>query len=109
MASSKNRFIWKIEVYFGEGTSLGEHGLGYHIVDRMMRGLKHQGHYLIVDNQFASINLLHHLMENGIWATGNIKKTSKNLSSGLYRESKPQVWRSMLIRIHVHMQMGLVS
>jgi hypothetical protein len=109
LASSKNRFIWKMEVYFGEGTGLGEHSLSYHVVDRMMRGLEHRGHCLIVDNLFASINLLHHLMVNGIWATGTIGRTSKNLSGGLYRESKPQVQGSMLIRIHVHMQMGLVS
>lgn len=47
LASSKNRFNWKMEVYFGKGTRCGEHGLGYHVVDRMMDGLEHRGHCLV--------------------------------------------------------------
>lgn len=41
LASSKSRFVWRIEVYFGEGTGTREHGLGYHVVERMTAGLHH--------------------------------------------------------------------
>jgi hypothetical protein len=109
LASSKSRFIWKMEVYFGKSTWCGEHGLGYHVVDRMMDGLEHRGHCLVVDNLFASVNLFYHLMVRRIWATDTIRWTNKNLPSGLYRNSNPQIRGSMLIRTHVHRQMGVVS
>jgi hypothetical protein len=109
LASSKNRFIWKMEVYFGEGTGCGEHGLGYHVIDCMMDGLEHGGHCLVVDNLFANVNLFHHLIVRGIWATGTVRQTSKNLPNGLYRDSNPQIRGSMLIRTHIHRQMGVVS
>ena len=86
LASSKSRFVWRVEVYFGEGTGAGKHGLGYHVVDRMVRGLEHRGHCLVVDNLFASVNLFHHLMCKGIWATGTVRRSSKNLPGGLYRK-----------------------
>ena len=38
LASSKSRFCWRVEVYFGEGTGLKEFGLGYHVVERMTAG-----------------------------------------------------------------------
>lgn len=91
LASSKSRFVWRLEVYFGEGTGVGEHGLGYHVVDRMVRGLENRGHCLVVDNLFASVNLFHHLMCLGIWATGTVRRNSKNLPGGLYRKSDDAV------------------
>ena len=60
--SSKSKFVWQIEVYFDEGTRTGEHSLGYHVVERMTIGLHHQGHCLVVDNMFGSVNLFHELM-----------------------------------------------
>ena len=42
LASSKSRFVWQMEVYFGEGTGAGPHGLGYHVVERMVKGLEHR-------------------------------------------------------------------
>lgn len=62
LASSKSRFVWRIEVYFGEGTGTGEHGLGYHVVERMTASLHHRGHCLVVDNLFGSVNSFHKLM-----------------------------------------------
>lgn len=66
LASSKSRFIWRIKVYFGEGTGAGPHGLGYHVVERMVVGLEYRGHHLVVDNLFASVNLFHELMVQGV-------------------------------------------
>ena len=73
LASSKSRFVWQMEVYFGEGTGAGPHGLGYHVVERMVKGLEHRGHCLVIDNFFASVNLFHELMCKGIWATGTVR------------------------------------
>jgi len=84
LVSSKSRFVWRIEVYFGEGTGVEEHGLGYHVVQKMVAGLENRGHILVVDNLFASVNLFHELMVNGIWATSTVRRTSKNLPGGLY-------------------------
>ena len=98
-----------MEVYPGEGSGNGEYGLGYHVVDRMVTGLEHRGHCLVVDNLFASVNLFHHLMCQGIWATGTVQRTSKNLPTGLYRDSNEKVRGSMVIRNHIHRQMGLVG
>lgn len=109
LASSKSRFVWRIEVYFGEGTGMEEHGLGYHVVERMVAGLHHRGHCLVVDNLFASVNLFHQLMVNGIWATGTVRRNNKNLPGGLYRVLQPDVRGSMLLRTHVHRQIGCVS
>ena len=109
LASSKSRFVWQMEVYFGEGTGAGPHGLGYHVVERMVKGLEHRGHCLVIDNFFASVNLFHELMCKGIWATGTVRRTSKNLPAGLYREPDPSVRGSMVIWNHVHRQMGVVS
>lgn len=75
----------------------------------MVRGLEHRGHCLVVDNLFASMNLFHHLMCQGIWVTGTVRRTSKNLPAGLYREADNKVRGSMLIRMHAHRQMGVVS
>lgn len=66
LASSKWRFVSNIEVYFGEGTSTSAHRLGYNVVTKMLEGLEGRGHCLIVDNLFASINLFHHLMVEGV-------------------------------------------
>ena len=109
LASSKSRFVWQMEVYFGEGTCAGSHGLGYHVVERMVRGLENRGHCLVIDNFFASVNLFHELMCKGIWATGTVRRTSKNLPNGLYREPDSNVRGSMVIWNHVHRQMGVVS
>lgn len=109
LASSKSRFVWRIEIYFGAGTGTEEHGLGCHVVERLVQGLHHRGHCLVVDNLFASVNLFHELMVQGIWATGTVRRTSKNLPEGLYRESDNAVRGSMLIRTHVFRQMGVVS
>ena len=109
LASSKCRFVWQMEVYFGEGTWAGPHGLGYHVVERMVKGLENRGHCLVIDNFFASVNLFHELMCKGIWATGTVRRTSKNLPGGLYREPDAIVRGSMVICNHVHRQMGVVS
>jgi hypothetical protein len=109
LASSKSRFVWQMEVYFGEGTGAGPHGLGYHVVERMVRGLENRGHCLVIDNFFASVNLFHELMCKGIWATGTVRRTSKNLPGGIYREPDTTVRGSMVIWNHVHRQMGVVS
>ena len=109
LASSKSRFVSNIEVYFGEGTGLGPHGLGYHVVLRMIAGLEQRWHCLVVDNLFASVNLFHELMVLGMWATGTVRKTSKNLPDGLYRESDNAVRGSMVIKVHDHRQMAVVS
>ena len=109
LASSKSRFVWQMEVYFGEGTGAGPHGLGYHVVERMVRGLENRGHCLVIDNFFASVNLFHELMCKGIWATGTVCRTSKNLPEGIYREPDATVRGSMVIWNHVHRQMGVVS
>jgi len=109
LASSKSRFVWRIEVYFGENSGMGEHGLGYHVVQRMVAGLHHKGHVLVVDNVFGSVNLFHELMVNRIWATGTVRRTSKNLPGSLYRKADSIVRGSMLIKNHIHKQMGVVS
>ena len=109
LASSKSRFVWQMEVYFGEGTGAGTHGLGFHVVERMVKGLENRGHCLVIDNFFASVNLFHELMCKGIWATGTVRRTSKNLPGGLYRQPDSTVRGSMVIWTHVHRQMGVVS
>ena len=48
-------------------------------------------------------------MVRGIWATGTVRRRSKNLPGGLYREPNSDIKGSMLIRTHVHRQMGVVS
>jgi hypothetical protein len=108
-ASSKSRFVWKVEVYFGEGTGAGPHGLGYHVVERMVDGLHGRGHYLVIDNLFASVNLFYSLMTKRIWGTGTVWRSSKNLPTGLYRASNADIRGTMLIRTHVHRQMGVLS
>jgi hypothetical protein len=109
LASSKSRFVWQMEVYFGEQTGAGAHGLGYHVEERMVKGLENRGHCLVIDNFFASVNLFHELMCKGIWATGTVRRTSKNLPGGLYRQPDATVRGSMVIWNHVHRQMGVVS
>ena len=109
LASSKSRFVWQMEVYFGEQTGAGPHGLGYHVVERMVKGLENRGHCLVIDNFFASVNLFHELMCKGIWATGTVRRTSKNLPGGLYRQPDATMRGSMVIWNHVHRQMGVVS
>ena len=80
------------------------------MVQRLVHGLEGRGHCLVVDNLFASVNLFHDLMVKGIWATGTVKRRSKNLPAGLYRKCEDKDERgSMLIRTHVHRQMGVLS
>jgi hypothetical protein len=57
----------------------------------MMRGLEHWGHYVVVDNMLAFVNMFHHFMVNGIWTTGIVRRRGKNLPCGLYRESNPKI------------------
>ena len=109
LASSKSRFVWGMEVYFGEGTWAGPNGLAYHVVERMVEGLENRGHCLVIDNFFASVNLFHELMTKGIWATGTVRRNSKYLPSGLYRKEDARVRGYMLIRNHIHRQMSVVS
>ena len=97
LASSKSRFVWQMEVYFGEGTGAGPHGLGYHVVERMVKGPENRGHCLVIDNFFASVNLFHDLMCKGIWATGTVRRTSKNLPGGIYRDPDTTARGSMVI------------
>ena len=109
LASSKSRFVAGMEVYFGEGTGAGPNGLAYHVVERMVAGLENRGHCLVIDNFFGSVNLFHELMCNGIWATGTVRRLSKNLPAGLLRTVDGNMRGSMVIWTHVHRQMAVVS
>jgi len=74
-----------------------------------MSGLEHRGHHLVIDNLFASVNLFHKLMVDGTWAIGTVGRSSKNLPAGLYREVDSEIRGSMLIRTHIHRQIGVMS
>jgi hypothetical protein len=110
LASSHSRFISRIEVYEGKGTGLGPHGLGYHVVSRLIEGLDGRGHVVVVDNLFASVNLFHELMVRGFWGTGTVKLSSKNLPrASLKRDSDPQDKGNVVIKMHQSRQITAIS
>jgi hypothetical protein len=76
LASSKSRFVSRVEVYLGAGTKSSPRGLGFHVVDRLVQGLDQREHVVVVDNLFASVDLFHHLMVRGFWGTGTVRRSS---------------------------------
>ena len=96
-------------MYFGEGTRVGKHGLDYDVVEWLLKGLKHWSHYLATNNLFASMNLFYNLIVHSIWARGTVRCSSKNLPGGLYKKPKSEVKGSVLISMHIHRQIGVVS
>jgi hypothetical protein len=89
--------VRKIEVYLGKGAGRGEHGLGYHVVDKMVESIERQGHCLVVNNLCTSLNLFHHFMTKGVLAVEIVIRSSKNLPTRLYCEMNLDIWRLMLI------------
>jgi len=60
-------------------------------------GTQHRGHHVVLDNLFATMNLFHKLMIKGVWATGIVRQTNKNLPIGLYRDANSDIRGSMFI------------
>jgi hypothetical protein len=112
VCSSLSRFVLKIEVYEGVGTSSGEQGLGYHVTMRLLEGYEGRGHTIVVDNFFASVRLFHDLMVKGFWATGTIKANRVGMPRGMSKadqKASKDDRGNVVIRMHRHRQMCALS
>lgn len=85
VADSSNGYTVDFNVYIGKaaGRDVGEHGLGYDVVMKLMQPFLHQGYRLYVDNFYTSIALMKELFQQGVPATGTILETRRGFPQNL--------------------------
>ena len=90
LADSSNGYTVDFNIYSGRaaGQTIGEHGLGYDVVMRLMAPYFEKGHHLFVDN-FYSLTLFKHLYDQGVVATGTILPSRSSFLPAL---KKSQEW-----------------
>ena len=85
LADSSNGYTIDFNIYIGRaaGRDISEYGLGYDVVMCLMDPYFHQGYHLYVDNFYTSVNLMKHLFERGVPATGTILETRRSFPARL--------------------------
>ena len=85
LADSSNGYTVDFNIYIGRaaGQTIGEHGLGYDVVMRLMAPYFGKGYHLFVDNFYSSLTLFKHLYDQGVAATGTILPTRRSFPPAL--------------------------
>lgn len=88
LADSSNGYTVDFNVYIGKaaGQRIGEFGLGYDVVMRLMRPFLHQGYHLYVDNFYTSLPLFKDLFAQGVPATGTISEKRRGFPDALKKD-----------------------
>ena len=81
LADSFNGYTVDFNIYIGKDASreITRFGLGHDVVVRLMSPYYNQGYHLFVDNFYSSVNLMKHLFQNGVIATGTILQKRKDM------------------------------
>ena len=100
LADSANGYTVDFNIYIGKaaGQNIGEHGLGYDVVMRLMDPYFGLGYHLFVDNFYSSVTLFKHLYNRGVLATGTILEQRRSFPPALKNSkewAKGQEWGSM--------------
>ena len=100
LADSANGDTIDFNSYIGKaaGQNIGEHGLGYDVVMRLMAPYFGLGYHLFVDNFYSSVTLFKHLYNRGVLATGTILEKSRSFPPTLKNSkewAKGREWGSM--------------
>ena len=85
LADSSNGYTVDFNIYIGRaaGQTIGEHGLGYDVVMRLMAPYFGKGYHLFVDNFYSTLTLFKHLYDQGVAATGTILPTRRSFPPAL--------------------------
>ena len=91
LADSSNGYTVDFNIYIGRaaGQTIGEHGLGYDVVMRLMAPYFGKGYHLFVDNFYSTLTLFKHLYDQGVVATGTILPSRRSFLPTL---KKSQEW-----------------
>ena len=87
LADSSNGYTIDFDVYIGKvaGQIIGENGLGYDVVMKLMAPLAGQGYQLFVDNFYSSPILFNDLFELKIPSTGTITENRRGFPDCMKR------------------------
>lgn len=83
LADSKTGYSYDFSVYTGKTNEVYEHGLGYHVVMKLMQPLLNQGYHLFIHNFYTSVKLLNDIFVNGPPACGTITENRKGFPESL--------------------------
>ena len=85
LADSANGYTIDFNIYIGKaaGHNIGEHGLGYDVVMRLIAPYFGLGYHLFVDNFYSSITLFKHLYDRGVLARGTILEKRRSFPPAL--------------------------
>ena len=91
LVDSSNGYTVDFNIYIGRaaGQTIGEHGLGYDVVMRLMAPYFGKGYHLFVDNFYSTLTLFKHLYDQGVVATGTILPSRRSFLPTL---KKSQAW-----------------
>ena len=85
LADSSNGYTVDFNVYIGKvgDGAVGENGLAYDVVMRLMQPFLNQGYHLYIDNFYISSVLVKHLFEQGVPTTGTIRENSRGFPASM--------------------------
>ena len=85
LADSSNSYTVDFNIHIGKaaGQTIGEHGLGYDVVMRLMAPYFGKGYHLFVDNFYSTLTLFKHLYDQGVAATGTILPSRRSFPPAL--------------------------
>lgn len=78
LASSKNRYVWNLDVDLGASGEKSLQGTKHDVVINLTSGLENRGHVVVTDSFFLGLRLFESIIEKGIWAIRTMR-TCRNL------------------------------
>ena len=76
-ADSDNGFVSAFQVYVGRQGGTAEQGLGSKVVKTLCQDLYRTNGHVYFDNYFSSVDLLVHLLQNGLYGCGTLRSNRK--------------------------------
>jgi hypothetical protein len=81
LADAISRYVHDFNIYCGAShysvdggkDNVVEGGQGAEVVEKLVGKLAHQGHLVLMDNFFSSVELFQELEKKGIYATGTVR------------------------------------
>jgi len=89
-ADSSNGYVFNFDTYLGKDPSRPlVHGLGYHVVTKLVQPVMNRNHHVYFDNFFSSVRLFEHLEAQNTFACGTVRLNRKDMPAAASHKLKP--------------------
>ena len=83
IADSSNGYTYDFYVYTGKTNEVYTHGLGHHVVMKLVQPLLNQGYHVFFDNFYTSMQLLKDLFAQGTPSCGTVTENRKGFPNSM--------------------------